>query len=248
VNYLRPERLDALARDYALGLMHGGARRRFEQVLRASRAAELAVLVWQERLATLAAPVPPLQPSAVVWQRLEQRLQLPAQATTAAAAPSRWAWLGHVLSGRTLGGALAGLLLAVVVLREQPGLAGLEPARETLPASYVGLLLDDAGKPTLLASSRRHGRTLTVKMLQPIQVPAGQVATLWALPKDTKDGAAPFKVGVVPAQGNATLPLPAPAEKLFFGVARLAVTYEADANAVAPTPAFVLSGHCVKLW
>jgi anti-sigma-K factor RskA len=244
VNYLRPERLDALARDYALGLMHGGARRRFEQVLRASRAAELAVLVWQERLATLAATVPPLQPSPALWQRLEERLQ-PATGAAAVPAPSRWAWLGHVLSGRSLGGALAGLLLAVVVLREQPGLVGLEPARETLPASYVGLLLDEAGKPTLLASSRRHGKTLTVKMLQPIQIPAGQQATLWALPKD---GAAPFKVGVVPAQGQATLPLPSPAEKLFFSVARLAVTYEADANASAPAPAFVLSGHCVKLW
>jgi anti-sigma-K factor RskA len=244
VNYLRPERLDALARDYALGLLHGGARRRFEQVLRASRAAELAVLVWQERLAILAAPVPPLQPSPAVWQRLEQRLQ-PARPAAASPAPSRWAWLGNILSGRALGGVLAGLLMAVVVLREQPGLAGLEPARETLPASYVGLLLDQAGKPTLLASSRRHGKTLTVKMLQPIQIPAGQVATLWALPKD---GAAPFKVGVVPAQGNATLPLPSPAEKLFFSVSRLAVTYEADANASAPAPAFVLSGHCVKLW
>jgi hypothetical protein len=53
---------------------------------------------------------------------------------------------------------------------------------------------------------------------------------------------------VVPAQGQATLPLPSPAEKLFFSVARLAVTYEADANASAPAPAFVLSGHCVKLW
>lgn len=245
MNVLRPERLDALARDYALGLMHGGARRRFELVLRASRAAELAVLVWQERLATFAAPVPPLQPRPEVWQRLEARLQPAAAATPPPAAPSRRGWLGSILSGRALGGALAGLLIATVVLRQQPGLVGLEPARETLPASYVGLLLDQAGQPTLLASSLRHARQLTVKMLQPIQIPAGQTATLWALPKD---GAAAFKLGVVPAQGTATLPLPAPAEHLFFGVSRLAVTYEADANAAAPAPALVLQGHCVKLW
>ncbi len=245
MNLLRPERLDALARDYALGLMHGGARRRFEQVLRGSRAAELAVLVWQERLATLAAPVPPLEPSPAVWQQLEARLQPAPAAAAAGPAPSRWGWLGSVFSGRALGGALAGLLIATVVLREQPGLAGLEPARETLPASYVGLLLDNAGQPTLLASSRRHGKQLTVKLLKPIQIPAGQQATLWAFPKDN---AAPFKVGTVPAQGTATLPLPAAAEKLFFAVSRLAVTYETDAAASAPAPAPVLSGHCVKLW
>ncbi len=246
MNVLRPERLDALARDYALGLMHGGARRRFEQLLHTSRAAELAVLVWQQRLAPLAAAVPPLEPSRAVWAQLEQRV-MPAQQR--AAAPARKGWFNRIFSGRALGGALGGalasLLLATVVLRQQPGLVGLEPARETLPASYVGLLLDNAGKPTLLASSRRQGKLLTVKMLQPVSIPAGQVAVLWALPKD---GAAPFRVGPVPAQGNATLPLPAPAEKLFFTVSRLAVSFEADSQASAPAQPFVLSGHCVKLW
>lgn len=244
MNLLQPERLDALARDYALGLMHGGARRRFEQVLRTSRTAEKAVLAWQERLATLAAPVPPLQPRAAVWLSLEQRLQ-PTPTAVSVVPRSRWAWLGTLFSGRALGGALVGLLVAVAVLREQPGLAGLEPLRETLPPSYVGLLLDDAGKPTLLASSRRQGRTLTVKMLQPIAIPEGRVATLWALPKD---GTPAFRVGAVPAAGSATLPLPAAAEKLFFGVSRLAVTYEADARSATPALPFVLSGHCVKLW
>jgi len=244
LNYLRPERLDALARDYAMGLMHGGARRRFEQLIRTSRAVEGAVLAWQERLATLAAPVPPLQPSNAVWQRLEHSLQA-APPAAATAAPPRWGWLTGMLWGRTLAGTLAGLLLATVVLRGQPGLIGLEPAGETLPASYVGLLLDDAGKPTLLASSRRQGRSLTVKLLQPVQVPPGRAATLWALPNN---GDAPFKVGVVPAQGSATLSLSAPAEKIFFSVSRLAVSYEADARAGAPSLPFVLSGHCVKLW
>lgn len=244
MNYLRPERLNALARDYALGLMHGGARRRFEQFLHSSRAVEGAVLAWQERLAMLAEPVPPLQPSHAVWQRLEHSLQ--ASSAAAAASSPRWGWLTGMLGGRTLVGILAGLVMAVVVLREQPGLAGLEPKRETLPASYVGLLTDDAGRPALLASSRRQGRSLTVKLLQPLQVPPARAATLWALPKN---GDAPFKVGVVPTQGgSATLSLPAPAEKLFFSVSRLAVSYEADVAAAAPSLPFVLSGHCVKLW
>ncbi len=254
MNYLQPERLDALARDFALGLMHGGARRRFERLLRSSRAAELAVLVWQERLAALAAPVPALQPSPALWQRLQA--QVGPAAPRQSAAPSPWAWLGTLFSGRgigrgigrVVGGALAGMLLAVLVLRQQPALLDLEPARETLPPSYVGLLLDSAGKPTLLASSRRHGRSITIKMLQPLAVPAGQVAVLWALPKD---GSAPFRVGSVPTQGSTTLPLTDSAEKIFFTVTRLAVSFEATATPAAPSMpggAFVLSGHCVKLW
>ncbi len=244
MNLLHPPRLDALAREYALGTLAGGARRRFERLLRDSRAAEMAVLTWQQRLATLAAPVPALEPSDRVWAALEQRL-FPAAAS---ATTLREPWWRVLVSGRSLSGALAGMLLAVVVLREQPAWVGLEPAREMLPASYVGLLHDRAGKPTLLASSRRHGRALTVKLLQPLSVPAGSVAVLWALPKD---GGAPFAVGRVPAQGNGTLALTDSAEKIFFNVSRLGVSFEPAAAADPsgrPSGEFLLSGDCVKLW
>lgn len=245
MNYLLPERLDRLSREYALGTLAGRARRRFERVMRHSPAAAMAVGVWQERLAGLAASVPPLEPRAAVWQGLEQRL-FPAGAAPAAK-PSPWRWLAELVSGRTLGGALAGVLLCVLVLRAQPGWIGLEPTRETLPASYVGLLADAAGQPTVLASSRRHGRVLTIKLLQPVAVPAGRVAQLWALPKD---GSAPFPVGSVPAQGAGSIALADSSEKLFFNVARLAVSFEpAPAKAGdKPSGDFVLSGACVKLW
>lgn len=244
MNYLLPERLDRLAREYALGTLAGRARRRFERVMRQSPAAAMAVGVWQERLAGLAASVPPVEPRAAVWQGIERRLFADA---APAARPSPWRWLGTLLSGRTLGGALAGVLLCVFVLRMQPALVGLEPSRETLPASYVGLLADAAGQPTVLASSRRHGRVLTIKMLQPVAVPAGRVAQLWALPKD---GGAPFPVGTVPAQGAGRITLADSSEKLFFNVARLAVSFEPMAARPGDRPSgdFVLSGACVKLW
>lgn len=244
MNYLHPERLDRLAREYALGTLHGGARRRFERVLRQSPAATLAVGVWQERLGMLAGSVPALTPSDAVWRGLEQRLFA---AAAPAAAPSRWGWLAALLSGRTLGGALAGVLLCVLLLRAQPGLVGLEREYDGLPASYVGLLTDAGGKPTVLASSRRHGRVLTVKLLQPVSVPAGQVAQLWALPKD---GGAPFPVGVVPAQGSAKVALEDVSEKLFFTVPKLAVSFEAKAAQRGDKPSgdFVLTGNCVRLW
>ncbi|WP_395699045.1 anti-sigma factor domain-containing protein [Aquabacterium sp.] len=247
MNLLLPERLDALARDYALGTMVGGARRRFDHLLREQLAAQQAVAHWQGRLAHLAAPVPPLAPRAEVWQGLQQRLFHEAPAP---AARKPW-WQALFGGGQLWAGALAGALLCVLVLRQQPQLGGLETRQEALPASYVGLLLDVGGKPAVLASSRRHGRRLDVKLLQPLVVPAGQVAQLWGLPKD---GGAPFPIGVVPAGDKAgitvTLPLRDSAEKLFFNTARLAVSLQ-PAPALpgeAPAAPFVLSGHCVKLW
>jgi anti-sigma-K factor RskA len=260
-----PQRLDALARDYATGTLHGGARRRFERLLLDEPAARRAVAAWQQDLAALAVSVPPMAPRPQVWHGLQQRLWQASSAGPARPSPvaptpgpgsehqdkpaggwrTLWAWLGR---GRSWGTALAGVLLAVVVLRQQPDWAGLETARDGLPASYVGLLTDAAGQPAVLASSRRQGRQLTIKLLQPLTVPDGHVAQLWALPKG---GGAPVPIGVVPAgTGSVVLPLAAPSEALFFGTERLAVSLEpAPAAAGAkPTADFVLSGFCVKLW
>jgi len=239
MNYLHPPRLDALARDYALGTLQGGARRRFDRLLREHPAAAVAVAGWQRQFDPLAAAVPPRPPRPQVWTAIEQRLF--ARAT----APRPW-WR-RAASGSAFGGVLAGLLLAVVVLRQQPAWVGLETTQETLPPSYVGLLTDGQGQAAVLASSRRHGRALTVKMLQPLAIPAGRVAQLWALPKDGKP---PFAVGVLPARGAATIALADTSEKLFFNVSRLAVSFEASpaAAGAAPTAEFVLSGHCAKLW
>jgi len=241
MNYLLPERLERLAREYALGTLAGPARRRFERLLRQTPAAMRAVGAWQERLGGLAGAVPPMQPSESVWRRLEERLF----ASAAPRGPLQWLW--GVLSVRALGGVLAGVLLCAVLLRLQPGLIGMEPQSDALPQSYVGLLTDAEGKPTVLASSKRHGRVMTVKLLQPVVIPAGSVAQLWALPKD---GSAAFPVGVVPGSGTATVALADTSEKLFFDVSRLAVSIEAAPAKAGDKPSgdFVLSGHCVKLW
>jgi anti-sigma-K factor RskA len=244
MNYLLPERLERLAREYALGTLAGPARRRFERVLRNAPAAARAVGAWQERLSGLAGAVPPLQPRDSVWRALEQRLFT---TTSGAAQQGPLHWLRGVLSLRALGGVLAGALLGVVLLRLEPGLIGLEPQSEVLPQSYVGLLTDSAGVPTVLASSKRHGRLMTVKLLQAVDIPAGSVAQLWALPKD---GSAAFPVGAVPGSGTGTVALADTSEKLFFDVSRLAVSIEAAPAKAGDKPSgdFVLSGHCVKLW
>ena len=249
MNYLQPERLDRLAREYVLGTLTGAARRRFERLLSQAPVAMLAVSAWQERFSVLAAGVPPMQPREGVWRGVEQRLFTPAASSAAEPARGPWGWLRHVLSAKVWAGALAGVLLGTVLLRLEPGLVGLEERSDALPASYVGLLLDNACRPTLLASSLRHGKQLTVKVLQPVAVPAGKVAQLWAV---TKEGD-PFPVAALPSlppRGSVVLTLPDTSEKLFSNVPRLMVTLQqapaqpGDRPAVEP----VLTGHCVKLW
>jgi anti-sigma-K factor RskA len=89
---------------------------------------------------------------------------------------------------------------------------------------------------------------MTVKFLRPVEVPAGKVLQLWALPKD---GAA-FPLGTTatakPPQST-SFELAATSEKLLSNVPRLAVSFEDQpAGASAKPSEFILTGHCVKLW
>ena len=247
MNLLHPWRLRALAREYALGTLVGGARRRFERLLQSSPEARAEVNRWQEVLASLTAALPPLQPREQAWQGISQRLGLRSLDTAQGPASAWWRrwWNGRVLGG-ALAGALASLVASTVLLHNNPAWLGHETPRDELPASYVGLLSDPSGKPTVLLSSRRHGRVLTAKLLQALPAPAGQVRMLWAFPKG---GGAPFLVGAVPASGSTSLPLGDTSEKLFFKIDRLGVSLEAAGTTpAAPTGALVVSGPCVKLW
>lgn len=244
MNYKRADLLDRLASEYVLGTLHGGARRRFGKLLIELPAARAAVDEWEQRLAPLANPVPPVAPPLRVWSATEARI-----ASTAAhtARHSWWSTLWKPALGFAFGAALTFALVQLV-----PGafvsLDGLAQREQALPQSYVGLLLDREGSPTLLISSTRHGTRVTVKSLRPVAVPAGKVAQVWALPKE---GAA-FALGVaVPTKppGNTSFEMSATSEKLLANVTRLAVSFEdAPARAGSTPSEFVLIGPCVKLW
>ncbi len=245
MNYNRADLLDRLASEYVLGTLHGAARRRFDKLLVESPAARGAVHAWEQRLALLAAPVPPVAPPPRVWTATEARI---GQTAAARRAPhSWWSSLWKPALGFAFGAALTFALVQLV-----PGafvsLDGLAQREQALPQSYVGLLLDREGLPTLLISSTRHGTRVTVKSLRPIAVPPGKVAQVWALPKE---GAA-FPIGVaVPTKppGSTSFEMSATSEKLLANVTRLAVSFEdAPARAGATPGEFVLIGHCVKLW
>jgi anti-sigma-K factor RskA len=241
MRYSRPELLDRLASEYVLGTLRGRAKRRFERVLAETPAARAAVRDWQDRLAPLAQSIAAVPPPARVWQAIELRT-----------APARrelggWrSWLKPLT-----GFALGALLTAGIVLMAPErfvSLDGLAQREQALPQSYVGLLTNAQGEPVVLASSTRHGTRMSIKFLRPVDLPAGKILQLWAMPRD----AAPFalgRFGTAKPPGKVEFELAASSEKLLSNVPRLVVTVE-DAAAAAPSAPTteILSGHCVKLW
>jgi len=242
MNYDRPELLDRLAAEYVFGLMNARVRRRFQKIQRALPAARQAVHVWEQRLTPLARSVPPELPSAAAWEAIDRRTG--GQASRPITPSSAWlAWLKPAL------GVAFGVVVTLGLVRLYPTsvvpVDEIVQQRGTLPASYVGLLTDAANNPVVLASSTRYGRIMSIKILRKIDVPAGKVLQLWALP----DEGASFPLGVVPAEGHGSFQMVDTSEKLLSSVTRLAVSIEdAPARTGASPAPYLLTGNCVKLW
>ena len=245
MKYDHPELLDRLAAEYVLGTMTARTRRRFRAIQRASPAAQQAVEAWERRLSPLARSVPPVAPSAASWAAIERRTG--GASTRATESTSRWfAWTNWFKPAL---GVAFGVVATLGLVRLYPDAVvpvdEIVQARSKLPESYVGLLTDAANNPVVLASSTRHGKTMSIKILRKIEVPAGKVLQLWALPKE---GAA-FPLGVVPAEGKGAFQMADTSEKLLSAVPRLAVSIEDAPAKTGQQPApFVLTGNCVKLW
>ncbi|TFZ00779.1 hypothetical protein EZ313_20245 [Ramlibacter henchirensis] len=241
MRYADPALVDQLASAYVLGTMSARARRRFERLQRERADVQLAVAQWEQRLGLLGQSVAPVRPSPRVWAAIEARTRPQSRARGRA----RWG----LPVGLGLGGVVAGAAVSVALLMSAPSLL-FTPDRvamragQKLPQSYVGLLTDAQGNGKLLASSLRHGRTLTVKAIGPIDAPAQGRLVLWAVPA----GGAPFVLGDVPLKGSATSPLPDTSERLLSNVGKLMVTVETAASPTAPSGPPLYTGNCAKLW
>ncbi|HCE93672.1 MAG: hypothetical protein A2Z90_02240 [Burkholderiales bacterium GWA2_64_37] len=263
MRYTHPALLDHLASAYVLGTLGGGARRRFERLLRDRSDVQLLVAQWEGRLGMLARSVPVQQPPQRVWAAIEARTR--PRDVKDAAPQGGWAgvlWRRHgVLQG--LAGVVLGVVATVALVAAVPTLFVSSDqvalrAGDKLPQAYVGLLTDEAGNGKVLVSSLRHGRTLTVKVIGPITLPAmpAMPATsatmagaapqlvLWAVPTD----GAPFVLGTVPVAGSAVSVLPDTSEKLLLKVSKLMVTLETSATPQVPSSTVLFTGNCAKLW
>lgn len=109
-----PALIDQLAASYALGTLRGGARRRFERLARDSVTVRTHALLWQERLASLTELQPSEVPSANVWKRIANVVEVERLKSQAVAARPPSAERG--VSGWWRGAAAVGALATVTGL------------------------------------------------------------------------------------------------------------------------------------
>jgi anti-sigma-K factor RskA len=209
MNYLDPERLDALAAQYVLGTLSWRARRRLERLSRENEPIAAVIRTWQNHLLPLAENVPPVDPPARVWIAILRRVQ------SRQAPVSVWANLG-LWRGLTLAGFATALALSVILLT---------PRTEAPLETLVAVLAGPDARPALMASADRSGRVITIKALASIQPASDRSLQLWALPQQGN----PRSLGVIPStsgSGVVRMELAAPAGEALQNIPNLAVSLE----------------------
>lgn len=254
--YRHPDTVDRLAAEYVMGSMTPAVKRRFESVMHQQTDVAMAVQSWSEATLPLLMRLPEQTPSPALWAHIEKRTQVQAQAVSNQQAAPWWQrWFAPIPAGAMAFGVMLGLALPLAVNvsrtpQPAPSVPSTPPtvvSKLQLPASYVGVLATASGKPGLIVSSLRRGTTVDLKVLSPVDVPAGSELFLWRIDK----AGVVTPLGAIPAAQDkfAHLTLKEPAEAAFFPAVELAVSIEAKGTTpLAPTGAFVYRGLCGKLW
>lgn len=259
-----PELIDRLASAYALGTLRGGARRRFESLARQHPSVRASTMIWQSRISGLTELEPGLQPSAAVWSRIRNQLDLDADhatllrqrtshAPTHAERPLWWAGLGFWRGATGVASiALVALASIAVNLQKQAAeeVARLQSEVEVLAQGqprieYVAVLSGAApqtGGAEVLVTFDTNTHRLTLQRVGTYADVPEKSLQLWALPPQ----GTPRSLGVLGT--DQLLQLEARAEVL-RGVPALAISLEPKGGVSGengPTGPVLFSGRLIR--
>jgi anti-sigma-K factor RskA len=190
-----------LAAEYVLGVLSGAERRVIDARAAAEPGLAAEIGTWERLLAPLAALVPPVEPPAELWPRLERAIAPAANVVPFPSARSVRLWQGATAAALALAACFA--VVAVLPRPPQPvAVAALAPLNGAAPAFVVRVL---------------PGGGLTIAAVAPAAVPTGRDLELWALPAGATR---PTSLGVLPQGGTtvAASTLTAPGGKLLVSL------------------------------
>ena len=244
--------LDALAAEYALGVLDA-AERRAAQARRADEPAlDAAIAAWEARLAPLCETVPSVAPPAELYARIEARLA-PRLSVVAGGAPpvepvapvaerAETARAMRILRRRVSRWRMRALGMGAVAAALALGFGLREWRRPPAATSYVAVLQKDALGAAFLLSVDIENRSFVIRPVA-AQPEPGRSFELWLI--DGKLG--PKSLGVVgeePKTSRASLPY----DRVVLSGATYAVTSEPAGGAPngVPTGPVVFSGQLIE--
>lgn len=228
MNYLTEARRNALAAEYVIGTLHGRARIRFQSLLIQHLPMRQSLWYWERHLNEMGGSLPEQMPDPRVWQNIQTQLGFNKSASPTSGnvismpiKPSnhRWQWLAGLSS-------VAALLLAVLLI-----LPLTEPSF-TAP-DQVAVVQSEKAQALWLIELRENN--IDVQALGSLDAQADKDYELWMVPAD---GRPPISLGLLPKQGEKTLPRLALLDQV--QIAALAVSLEPLGGSPTGQPTTVL--------
>ncbi|MBT0585411.1 anti-sigma factor [Alteromonas oceanisediminis] len=193
MNYNQESLRNALAAEYVLGTLRGGARRRYQQLIMTSQSTAETTWLWEQYLNGMGEFVPPVEPSDIVWQTIQQKLgfvERPSNVTPLQneRSPKNSKWRGPALFAFA-----ASLLIAVIWTSVQPVLSP--------PVTHIAVVNDADTNPLWLIEI--SDQQLRVRSTDQVIAQADKDFELWIVPAN---GGAPISLGVLPKDGELKAP------------------------------------------
>ncbi|WOI38330.1 anti-sigma factor [Alteromonas sp. CI.11.F.A3] len=225
MNYLKEERLNALAAEYVVGTLRGKARLRYQKLLMQYQIVGETTAKWEEYLAGFSDGITPVEPPHAVWEQIQRRLDHGNSTKPASnvlefeqAKQARWRYFSFLSTA-------AAMIFAVLLVVMMP------VADEEI--SHVAVVNNADNAPLWVIEVSES--TMDVKVTSAFAAITDKDYELWMVPEN---GEAPISLGLLPESGfehfatNAIL--------LDGSIAALAVSLEAPGGSKTGAPTEVL--------
>ena len=208
--YQNPELFEQLAIEYAVGSLHGRARKRFEVLMDTHFYLQAVVDAYEHKFAHLVELLPDEKPSDKVWNNIEAHIQ----ATTPQEEKTPWWKTSFFKQG--FGMAFMALVVAGALL--------LNPMNGTpVATAYASVLESESSEAMAITKIDQSNMNLSIDIMKPMKIDENMELTLWCHPKG---GGMPMKMGTVSKTGKTDIKISKEEWQNMKNVGMLAVSVE----------------------
>jgi len=231
--YQNPEVFEQLAIEYAVGSLHGRARKRFEVLMDTHFYLQAVVNAYEHKFANLVELLPDEKPSDKVWQGIDAHIKAASSSDekTAQKAP----WWKTTFFKQSFGIAFMSLVI-VGALFLNPMTGG------PVATAYSAVMESDKNETMAVTKVLQSDMKLSIDIMKPMKIDDAMELTLWCHPKN---GGMPMKMGTISASGKTDIKISKAEWRNMKDVGMLAVSIEhkGDTSVREPSGKIILKGQ-----